>query len=179
MPPQTLFNSWPAEKGGYCTRLGTDEYSHVDNTSNSVNRAIADEGGICRQLAILDATSGVNASLQADGSIAVGVTLGSKDTPESTIELEYGNVTNYELYVGPYISEGKFTRPVLARRLRDAVEHHDLFPNGRYEINSPHQDNEYTVVFAANLLFSRRRDSRPVETVVDEIKTLLDLRESL
>ena len=144
-----------------------------------MNRAIADEGGICRQLAILDATSGVNASLQSDGSIAVSVVLGSKDTPESTIELEYGNVTDYELYVGPYISEGKFARSVLARRLRDAVERHGLFPNGRYEIHRARLDDEFTVEFAANFLFSQRRDSRPVEAVVGDIKTLLDLRDSL
>lgn len=144
-----------------------------------MNRAIADEGGICRQLAILDATSGVNASLQADGLIAVGVTLGSKDTPESTIELEYGNVTDYELYVGPYISEGKFSHSVLARRLRDAVEQDDLFPNGRYEIHRMRGVDRFTVEFTATLLFSQRRDSRSVEAVVGDIKTLLDLQESL
>ncbi len=35
-----------------------------------MNRALADESGIWRQLATLDATSGVNASLQSAGSIA-------------------------------------------------------------------------------------------------------------
>ncbi|MFC7009729.1 hypothetical protein [Halalkalicoccus salilacus] len=60
---------------------------------------------------------------------------------------------------------------VLWRMAYKAVECHDFFPNGHYEIETT--DEEHRVRFEANLLFSRRRDSHPVEAVVDDIETLL------
>lgn len=87
------------------------------------------------------------------------------------IELEYGNVMDYELYFGPYTPGTHAPRTVLWRTVRKAVERYDLFPNGQYEIETI--DGEYIVRSKADLLFSRRRDSRSVEAVVSDIETLL------
>lgn len=105
-----------------------------------------------------------------NGAVAVTFTLGN--TSESTIELEYGNVTDYVLYFGPYTSGTHAPHTVLWITVHKAVEHYDLFPNGQYEIETI--DGEYIVRFEADLLFSQRRDSRSVEAVVGDIKTLLD-----
>lgn len=66
-----------------------------------------------------------------DSAVAVTFTLG--DAPESTIELESGNVTDYVLYFGPYTLDTHAPRTVLWRMVHKAVERHDLFPNGEYE----------------------------------------------
>ncbi|MFC7008505.1 hypothetical protein [Halalkalicoccus salilacus] len=104
-----------------------------------------------------------------DGAVAVTFTLGNG--PESTIELEYWNVTDYVLYFGPYTPGTHAPRTVVWRMVHEAVERYDLFPNGQYEIETI--DEKHSVRFEANLLFSRHRDSRPVEAVIGDIETLL------
>lgn len=104
-----------------------------------------------------------------DGAVAVTFTLG--DAPESTIELEYGNVTDYKLYFGPYTPGTHTPRTVLWRAVQKTVERSDLFPDGQYEVETTH--GEHLVRVEANLLFSRRRDSRSVKAVVSDIETLL------
>lgn len=135
-----------------------------------MNRIISDTGGICYKLAELDTANEINTAVLEDGAVAVTFTLGN--APESTIELEYGNVTDYVLYFGPYTPGTHAPRTVLWRIVQEAVDRYDLFPNGQYEIETI--DGEYLVRFEANLLFSRRRDSRPVEAVVGDIETLLN-----
>lgn len=66
-----------------------------------MERSISDDGDLCRQLAELDTTSDIDTTLLSDGAVAVTVTL-HRDAPESTIEVEDGEVTDYEIYVGPY-----------------------------------------------------------------------------
>ena len=134
-----------------------------------MNRTISDTGGICYKLAGLDTANGIDTTVLDDGAVAVTFTLGN--APESTIELEYGNVTDYVLYFGPYTLDTHAPRTVLWRMVDKAVERYDLFPNGQYEIETT--DEKHSVWFEANLLFSRRRDSRPVEAVVGDIETLL------
>lgn len=135
-----------------------------------MNRVISDSGGICHRLAELDTVSGIDTTVLDDGAVAVTFTLG--DAPESTIELEYGNVTDYKLYFGPYTPGTHAPRTVLWRTVHKTVKSYDLFPNGQYEVETTH--GEHIVRIEANLLFSRRRDSRPVEAVVSDIETLLD-----
>lgn len=135
-----------------------------------MNRLISDSGGICHKLAEIDTVNGIKTSVLDDGAVAVTFTLGN--APQSIIELEYGNVTDYELYFGPYIPGTRTPQTVLWRTVRNAVERYDLFPNGHYEIETT--DEEHIVTFEANLLFSRRRDSRPVEAIVGDIETLLN-----
>lgn len=144
-----------------------------------MNRAITDQGGICRQLATLNGTSGINTARQPDGSAAVTVTLGGPDTPESTIELEYGEVTDYTLYVGPYRPDAQFPYTVLSRELHNVSRENDLFPNGEFQIHYPAGEDVFTVEFDTRLLFSRRRDSRPAGAVVADIEPLLDLQDGL
>lgn len=113
-----------------------------------MNRVISDSGGICYRLAELDTVCGIDTTVLDDGAVAVTFTLGA--APESTIELEYGNVTDYKLYFGPYTPGTHAPRTVLWRRVHKTVERSDLFPNGQYEVETTH--GEHIVRVEANLL---------------------------
>lgn len=143
-----------------------------------MERSISDDGDICRQLAELDTTSDIDTTLLSDGAVAVTVTL-DRDAPESTIEVEDGEVTDYEIYVGPYRPYDRYAYTVLSRKIRETVTQDALFPNGEFEIHKTHRDGDFTVEFAARSVWGRRWDSRPVEALVDDVETLLDLHETM
>ncbi len=154
-----------------------------------MNTAISNDGGFSNRLEQLPRAHKVSSRRLTKGPVAVSATLAAPheeaDVHESTITLEYGSVSDYEIHVGVYRPDVKYAPlTALTRALRDVIDRHDLFPNGHYEItpigraNDPAHDG-YIITFEAGVLFSRSRDTRPVKDAYEDIKTLLELRDRL
>lgn len=152
-----------------------------------MNTAISDDGGLSKHLRQIPHVHGITLRRPPGEPATVNATFasptrGEKTTvPESTIELEYGSVSNYEIHVGVYSPDTAYPLSTLRIALRSITDRHDLFPNGSYEIHiiSEGKENGATVEFTPSILFSRYRKTRPVEDVLRDIKTLLELRDML
>ena len=114
-----------------------------------MDRAVSDGSDLCRQLAKFDTTTGIDTTALEGGAVAVTVTLGNEDTPESTIEVQDGQVTDYEIYAEPYRPYDRYAYTVLSREIHTAIEQDTLFPDGKCEIHKTHRDGDFTVEFAA------------------------------
>lgn len=86
-------------------------------------RLVKSHNGICPKLVELDTANRIDTRVLDDGAVVVTFILG--DALESTIELEDGNVTDYEPYFGPYTPGTHVPRTALWITVHKAVERYD------------------------------------------------------